>query len=230
MCVSFPEGLYITQDVKHAVRYLGQTCAFWFRSIHRLQVPLCDLTTTASTSLGSHTDASELSQCLSSLDISGVSDGGDSTNTSLSATPSKQSGGNAMNDSSQSPAANTPDRSEHKRPEQFCTPVFDKRKQEKRDSTRFVKVTAQTQFVIRGSCDGDKETSWTNEEKVTFDSLGGLDSQIEQIRRCCLRPLQALQHDSSAGRLLCIQTRLIRSFETNIEVVSTLPVLGNSQW
>lgn len=203
MHVSFAEGMHVTQDLKHAVHYFGQKCTFWIRSIQRLQVLVCDLDTAAPLSTVSHAGASELSENLSSLDISGISDGGDSLNASLSATPGKHPGGNTTSDDSQSPAATTPVRSERRRPEQFCTPVLDKRKEQKKDSARFVKVTAQTQFAIRESCGEDKESSGstgTREEKVMFESLGGLDSQIEQIRQYCLRPLQALQHDSSAGR------------------------------
>ena len=193
--------MYVTQDLKHAIHYFGQKCTFWIRSIQHLQVLVCDLNTAAPLSTGSHAGASELSESLSSLDISGISDGGDSLNASLSATPGKLPGGNTTSDDSQSPAATTPVRSG--RPEQFCTPVLDKGKEQKKDSARFVKVTAQTQFAIRESCGEGKESSGstgTREEKVTFDSLGGLDSQIEQIRQYCLGPLQALQQDSSAGR------------------------------
>ena len=193
--------MYITEDLKHAVLYFGQRCAFWVRSVQCLQVPVCDLSAAAPPFPGAHADTSGLSQGLSSLDISGVSDSGDALSTPLSATPTKHSGADAWLDGSQSPAADTPEQTERKRPEQFCTPVTsDRRRGEKKGCPRFVKVTAQTQFVRRERRGEDSEAAGRKVEKVTFDSLGGLDKQIEQIRQCCLRPLQALQHDSSAGR------------------------------
>lgn len=184
--------------MKQTIQYFGHRCTFCVTEIQRLQLPVYRLNSSTSSSPSSRTDPSQLSQSLASLDISGVSDSGDSLNSSVLSSPSRQSGSvrTAEACSSPLPTVTTPVGSQ--RPQQFCTPVLDRNLQDDKDCAEFVKVVSQTQFVIRRECSEEEERE-KRQKKITFNSIGGLDAQITNIRDYCHLLLQYSKQSSTAG-------------------------------
>ena len=208
------EGHYITEDVKHTVRFFGQTCTFCIRSIQQLRPLQCELTVVPSSA--DHAEQGELCQGVAALNLSCISDCGDSSDSSLLATPSSNSSVSGVQaamspvldtpskpsgSTMQSPVAGTPVRGDVPLSGQFHTPVVSRTKECCRDCSQFVKVTSHTQFVVKRKS-GEGEDEGVQERRVRFDQLGGLDRQIEKIRLDLILPLQASVTDSSVG--MCV--------------------------
>ncbi|KAK7482607.1 hypothetical protein BaRGS_00026208 [Batillaria attramentaria] len=193
------EGRYVAEETVHTVSYLGHSCTFDIKMIEHRQPQVLQ----ESIRPDSSKDERELNLDLSALNISETSDRGDVSVTDTCVSPGSPAS-ESLTDNSASPLPKTLDVNK-KSAGQFCTPVLD-RKNPTPDSSldRFVLVTAETEFVIVQPAGG---TEKREENKFGFDSIGGLDSQIQRMRDLSKPLLQASQrrHTNGTGKTMLAQ-------------------------
>ncbi|XP_076446620.1 ATPase family gene 2 protein homolog A-like isoform X2 [Babylonia areolata] len=193
------DGHYVRQHGRHAVRCWGRQCTFRVTAVTTLQPPSLPLhlhhhhSTPPPALDGECPGVDSLSDSLASVDLSATGD--DPPPSPL--TPLRHTGGERT-PAAQSPVGvTTPERSEGQPMGQFHTPLLPTGPPGRGCGGQFFRVTPCTQFHVQPQCVPVAESG---ERRVTFDSVGGLDRQIEQLRTHCVAPLLAAKTNSVSGQ------------------------------
>ncbi|KAL8558328.1 hypothetical protein ACOMHN_059575 [Nucella lapillus] len=166
--VDVAEGRYLSEGSRHNAACWGPRCTFIITKILPLPSP------TPPPSPHSLTDH------LASLELSAVSDSRDNSVCSSPATPAKEATHTAP-----SPGVTSPERGEWGGG-QLHTPRVTPTQ---RSGEGFFKVTARTRFCVRTASGEDELEREGRKKRVTFESVGGMDKQIQQLRLFCVTPM-----------------------------------------
>lgn len=168
-------GKFIKQGSTHALSYFGLGCTFSIRSLLSVPVECCDVVCTLQKE---QREGQTLSYRFSEMDISSVSESGDTVTESSSFSLIE----NFRSEESEPPGRSADNTLYHQSTtvRECCPSMQTDSNTSESASCRIVKVTAETEFVIVRQ-DGKNERA--AEDQITFDCLGGLDQQIRTIRQ-----------------------------------------------